>query len=139
MTDGEKRKGVDALDEALRETFPGSDPIALGHSDHVGSPKGHTHSVTSERIEVVDNEAQSRFELNLGQAVAFAYYKRDGNTVTLLHTEVPQELSGRGIGSRLADGVFRSLLGRGDRVIAKCPFMAAYVARRPEYAEILAG
>ena len=40
MTDAEKRKGVDALDEALRETFPGSDPIALGHSDHVGSPEG---------------------------------------------------------------------------------------------------
>ena len=26
-----------SLDEALAETFPASDPVALGHSDHVGT------------------------------------------------------------------------------------------------------
>lgn len=27
------------LDEALDESFPASDPVALGHNDHVGQPK----------------------------------------------------------------------------------------------------
>jgi hypothetical protein len=27
------------LDEALKESFPASDPVELGHSDHVGRPK----------------------------------------------------------------------------------------------------
>jgi hypothetical protein len=27
------------LDEALEESFPASDPVALGHSEHVGQPK----------------------------------------------------------------------------------------------------
>ncbi len=27
------------LDEALDESFPASDPVALGHSEHVGQPK----------------------------------------------------------------------------------------------------
>jgi hypothetical protein len=27
------------LDEALEETFPASDPVSLGHSEHVGQPK----------------------------------------------------------------------------------------------------
>ena len=27
------------LDEALDESFPASDPVSLGHSDHVGQPK----------------------------------------------------------------------------------------------------
>lgn len=27
------------LDEALDESFPASDPVSLGHSEHVGQPK----------------------------------------------------------------------------------------------------
>jgi hypothetical protein len=27
------------LDEALKESFPASDPVSLGHSEHVGQPK----------------------------------------------------------------------------------------------------
>jgi uncharacterized protein len=88
---------------------------------------------------VVDNPAESRFELDLGEAVAVAYYKLDGDTITLLHTEVPEELSGRGIGSRLAKGVFETLQTRGLRVVAKCPFMAAHATRHPEYARMLVG
>jgi predicted GNAT family acetyltransferase len=87
----------------------------------------------------VDNPAESRFELDLGEAVAVAYYKLDGDTITLLHTEVPEELSGRCIGSRLAKGVFETLQTRGLRVVAKCPFMAAHATRHPEYARMLVG
>ena len=138
MTNAAGRR-EDALDKALEETFPGSDAVAVGHSDHPGSPEGHAPSMAPGDSEVIDNEAQSRFELNLGQAVAVAYYQRDGDMITLLHTEVPQELSGRGIGSRLASGVFKSLRGQGVRGIAKCPFMASYAARHSEYADILVG
>ena len=88
---------------------------------------------------VVDNPERSRFELDLGAALAVAYYKIDGDRISLLHTEVPQELSGRGIGSRLAKGVFGALGTRGLGVDAKCPFMAAYAARHPEYARMLVG
>lgn len=88
---------------------------------------------------VVDNPARSRFELDLGEAAAFASYKLDGDRITLLHTEVPQELSGRGIGSRLAKGVFEALRERGLGIVAKCPFMASYATRHPEYARLLVG
>jgi hypothetical protein len=40
--DNEKdRSREDALDEALEETFPASDPVAVGHSDHAGIPPNH--------------------------------------------------------------------------------------------------
>ncbi len=29
----------ETLDEALDETFPASDPVAVGHSEHLGRPK----------------------------------------------------------------------------------------------------
>ena len=104
----------------------------------MNTPKDiETRSSGAERV--VDNPAQSRFELDLGEAVAVAYYKVDGDRIALLHTEVPQELSGRGIGSRLAKGVFETVRGRGLGVVAKCPFMASYAARYPEYARMLVG
>ncbi|NIX77264.1 hypothetical protein [Microvirga terricola] len=38
----EKKSGADTrLDEALEETFPASDPVAVGHSEHAGSPPNH--------------------------------------------------------------------------------------------------
>jgi acyl dehydratase len=34
----------DSLDEALEETFPASDPVAVGHSEHAGTPEGHART-----------------------------------------------------------------------------------------------
>lgn len=43
--DKEKRKKEDDyLDEALEETFPASDPVAVGRSDHAGAPPSHQSS-----------------------------------------------------------------------------------------------
>ena len=88
---------------------------------------------------IVDNPSEHRFELPIGDAVAVAYYEDEGGRIVLTHTEVPQELSGRGIGSQLAKGVFEHLKARGSRVVAKCPFMAGYASRHPEYASMIDG
>src|SRR5947199_9875443 len=88
---------------------------------------------------VVDNPGASRFYFPVDGAVAVAHYEiRDGRIV-LTHTEVPQRLSGRGVGSALAGGVFETIRRKGGRVIVTCPFMAAYASRHPEYADLLDG
>ena len=56
-----------------------------------------------------DNPAMSRLKCPRRRALAVAYYKVEDGRVVLLHTEVPQELSGLGYGSRLAHGVFEAL------------------------------
>lgn len=89
--------------------------------------------------EVIDNPDQSRFELPVGDKAALAYYRIKDGKIVLVHTEVPQEMSGQGIGSKLAHGVFETIRARGLRVIAKCPFMAAYAAKHPDYAAMLDG
>lgn len=88
---------------------------------------------------VVDNPGAKRFELAIGDAMAVAYYAIEDGRVVLTHTEVPQELSGQGIGTKLAEGVFEQLRASGRRVIAKCPFMARFASRHPEYVEMLDG
>ena len=90
--------------------------------------------------EIINNVPMSRYELPLADgAVAVTYYSLQGGRVVLLHTEVPTEFGGQGIGKRLARAVFETLQAEGKRVIAKCPFMASYAVRHPEYAAILDG
>jgi len=90
--------------------------------------------------EITDNVAMKRYELPIADdAVAVTYYSIEDGRVVLRHTEVPSEYGGRGIGSRLAHAVFEMLKAEGQRVIAKCPFMASYAARYPEYASMLDG
>ena len=38
-SNGSKTAISEKLDEALDESFPASDPVSLGHSEHVGQPK----------------------------------------------------------------------------------------------------
>jgi predicted GNAT family acetyltransferase len=65
-------------------------------------------------------------------------YTRDGARITLLHTEVPQSLSGRGIGSALARSVLEDIRRRGLRVVPRCEFIAGFIQRHPAYTDILA-
>ena len=89
---------------------------------------------------IINNRKMSRYELPIdGEAAAVAYYSIEDGRVLLRHTEVPFEYSGQGYGKRLAHAVFERLRAEGKRVIAKCPFMASYAARNPQYAAMLDG
>ena len=54
---------------------------------------------------VRDNPDHSRFEMDTPGGLAFARYRRDSGTLMILHTEVPQALEGRGLGSQLVQGM----------------------------------
>ncbi len=89
--------------------------------------------------ELKDNQAASRFEMTSGGAVAFVEYERTGDgRIALLHTEVPEALSGQGVGSKLVRGVLDALRAEGSKVVARCEFVAGYVERHPEYRDLVA-
>ncbi len=88
--------------------------------------------------EVRENEAARRFELASGDAVAFIEYRRDGDAVDLVHTEVPQALEGKGIGSALVRGTLERLRAEGARVVPSCSFVARYIERHPDYGTMVA-
>jgi predicted GNAT family acetyltransferase len=89
--------------------------------------------------EIRDNTFQSRFELPVGDSIAFVEYRREGDHITLTHTEVPEALSGQGVGSKLVRGVLDALAADGRRIVARCDFAAGYVERHPQYRNLLAG
>jgi predicted GNAT family acetyltransferase len=86
---------------------------------------------------VRDNTERHRFELDADGHVAFSNYKRDGAILTIMHTEVPKELNGRGIGSALARGLLDIARAQGLTVKPLCPFVAGYIAKHPEYADLV--
>jgi uncharacterized protein len=85
-----------------------------------------------------DNPALERYELETEGGLAFLDYHRRGSVVTLLHAEVPPQLRGRGFGSALVRGALELVRERGDKVIARCPFVAAYLKRHPSLQDLLA-
>ncbi len=87
---------------------------------------------------VRDNAERHRFELDAQGHIAFSNYKRADGVLTILHTEVPKELEGHGIGSALVRGVLDLARARGEKVIPVCPFVKGYMDRHPEYADLRA-
>jgi uncharacterized protein len=89
-------------------------------------------------VTVQDNPAERRYEILVDDEVAGSvrYQLRD-DAIVLIHTEVGDEFEGRGVGSRLAAGTLDDVRARGLRVIVRCPFIRAYIARHPEYADLL--
>ena len=84
------------------------------------------------------NAANHRFELDVDGGQAFAFYRLADGVMTFTHTEVPAALRGRGIGSRMMRGVLESVRALGFKVVPLCPFVAHYIDRHPEFADLVA-
>ena len=87
---------------------------------------------------VCDNPALSRFEFDAGGVTASVSYSLAAGTITLLHTETPTQARGQGIASRLVEGVLEAARARGLKVIPRCAFVRAYIAKHPEFRDLLA-
>lgn len=90
-------------------------------------------------ITVVRNESRNRYEALVDGAVAgFAQFRAGTPGQAIFwHTEVDPAYEGKGIGSVLARHALDDVRARGEQVIAQCPFIAAYIKRHPEYADLL--
>jgi predicted GNAT family acetyltransferase len=86
--------------------------------------------------DIVNDRAHHRFELMVDGHLAISYYKLEGNVVSFIHTEVPPELGGKGVGSRLVRGALDQIRAEGMKVIPVCPFVKAWIADHPEYKDL---
>jgi uncharacterized protein len=86
---------------------------------------------------VRDNPARHRFELDADGDIAFASYRRDGDVLTINHTEVPVHLRGRGIAARLVKGVLDIARAEKLTVVPRCSYVSAYIKRHPDYGDLL--
>lgn len=89
--------------------------------------------MNNEKILVTNNNEQQRFEVHLDDAVAFLEYRFYKNDIALMHTVVPEQLSGRGLASALAHHALEWAKEHHKKVMVYCPFVAAYLKKHPEY------
>lgn len=90
-------------------------------------------------LTVEDNEERSRYEATTeaGVVAGFVTYRDRGDVRVLVHTEVDDAFEGVGVGSTLARVVLDDVRRRGLPVRIYCPFLTSYVARHPEYADLV--
>ncbi|MEU2613473.1 GNAT family N-acetyltransferase [Micromonospora sp. NPDC007271] len=87
---------------------------------------------------VEDDPAKRRFEILVDDALAgFTAYRPRGEVLVFTHTEVDERYRGMGVGEALVRGTLDQLRERGDRLVPRCPFVAAFIRRHPEYADLV--
>ncbi|MBO0775302.1 MAG: N-acetyltransferase [Actinobacteria bacterium] len=84
--------------------------------------------------QVSDDRAACRFELRAGGHVAGLQYRESRGRLILIHTEVPPELGGRGIGGTLVTAAAARAAQEGMTVVPLCPFARGWLQRHPEVA-----
>lgn len=86
---------------------------------------------------VTNNREQQRYELSVDGHIAFANYRRTDGTVIITHTETPAALRGRGIAAILIKGALEQIRAERMKVVAACGYVADYVAKHPEYSDLV--
>ncbi len=87
-----------------------------------------------EDSEIINNTKLSRFELAFPDGeVALLQYRFDKNNVALMHTQVPENRKGKGIGAKLVVAALNFAIEQGKKVRLYCPYAAKYVKDHPEF------
>lgn len=88
-------------------------------------------------LPLVNNKELQRFELEVDGYTAFIEYKESGKQMILIHTEVPAELEGQGVGTAIVEKTLESLEANQQKLVPLCPFVISFLKRHPEWNRLL--
>jgi predicted GNAT family acetyltransferase len=87
-------------------------------------------------VELVADERRYILLLN-GERVGYTTYVDHGAQRVFVHTEIDMAQSGKGLASTLVAAALADVRASGLRLVAICPFTAAYLRGHREYDEIV--
>jgi predicted GNAT family acetyltransferase len=88
-------------------------------------------------IAVENNVAAQRFEATVDGRCALLTYRRFPHHINLDHTEVPEPLQRHGLAAKLARTALEFARANHLRVVPLCPYVSRYLAKHPEYQDML--
>lgn len=90
--------------------------------------------------QVTNNVERNRFEIHVedGRLAGFTEYVPGDGVRDFVHTIVKDEFEGQGIGSTLARTALDETRAEGLRVIATCRFINGWIAKHPDYQDLVA-
>ncbi|MCU0353141.1 MAG: N-acetyltransferase [Cytophagales bacterium] len=83
------------------------------------------------------NEAESRFEVPVGNETALLDYRWHNGHLALTHTFVPEAGRGKGIASALAKHALDYAKDQNLKVEVYCTYVAGYLKQHPEYQSLV--
>ncbi|MES2332661.1 MAG: GNAT family N-acetyltransferase [Bacteroidota bacterium] len=84
------------------------------------------------------NTESNRLELKIEGGTAFIEYKLSGHTIFLIHTEVPKELEGKGVGGAIVQKALQYAKDNQYKIVPICPFVQSYLERHKEWNDLVA-
>ncbi|HEY9235811.1 MULTISPECIES: GNAT family N-acetyltransferase [Phenylobacterium] len=88
--------------------------------------------------QLVDNVAESRFEMVENGMTSWADYRLSGEHLYIDHVESPPALRGSGAAGRLMTAVATNARQRGLRITPICGYAAAWLRRSHEFRDLVA-
>ena len=89
-------------------------------------------------FDVIHDANSRRFEVRVDGEHCTLDYDLDGNIMTITHVIVPEPVGNRGIAAAMTEAALTWAREHGLRVVPRCPYAAAYVARHRQWADIVA-
>lgn len=82
---------------------------------------------------VTHNEAASRYELTVDdQLIGIADYRRAGDVVDFVHTEIAPSHESQGLGSSLVEAALEDVKRQSLTVLPHCWFVRDHIAEHPD-------
>lgn len=90
-----------------------------------------------EPITILNNEKEQQFQVRMDGEIAFLEYRFYKGDIALMHTQVPDNLSGKGIASALAEYALNYARKNKMPVMVYCPFVGSYLKKHPEHGDLV--
>jgi len=89
-------------------------------------------------ITVENRPELGRYQLSVdGEVAGYSAYEMRGAAVAFMHTEIHERFAGRGLGLQLVGKALDDVRARGGSVLPYCPFVRSFIARHPEYGNLV--
>lgn len=85
-------------------------------------------------VDVVDQKSNSRFLAEVDGRMAKLEYRTNGDRLILVHTEVPDELEGHGLGGQLVRAALDRARADELTVVPWCEFARSWLEKHPDEA-----
>lgn len=90
-------------------------------------------------VAVTYAQERERYEIRKGgELVGHATARRRDGVVTMPHVEIAPAYRGQNLASHLVRAALDDIESRGERLVALCPFVVAFLRRNPRYQQLKA-
>lgn len=98
---------------------------------------GPTKKISVGTYKLIDNTDARQYEFKINGLIPKIQYIRAKDRIYLTHTEVPDALKGKGIGSLLVHAALEDIKAQGATLVPLCPFVAGYLKEHPAWKKLL--